>query len=296
MEQDIYIGTLVQVNAKARNYMAQMIPHGFESFALTFNINDFIECSPERVADAVMPLLEEHGVKVGAISIYGNPLADTEGGKKELEGIRRLVECAGLFKTGVVSGFTGRVPGASVPDSIPRFKEVWQPIAERAGELGVKIAFENCPMGDSWQSGRYNLAFCQSGWELMFDAITLPNIGLEWEPCHQMVQLVDPIPQIREWGSRFFHLHGKDATVRHDVLSKYGILSPVPFAYHRTPGFGDSNWNLIISELRMTGFKGSIDIEGWHDPVYRGELEITGQVAGLNYLKSCRPPYIPNPA
>ena len=32
----------------------------------------------------------------------------------------------------------------------------------------------------------------------------------------------------------------------------------------------------------------AIDIEGWHDPVYRGELEITGQVHGLNYLKNCR--------
>jgi CBS domain-containing protein len=35
-------------------------------------------------------------------------------------------------------------------------------------------------------------------------------------------------------------------------------------------------------------FIGSIDIEGWHDPVYRDELEMTGQVAGLNYLKRCR--------
>ena len=44
----------------------------------------------------------------------------------------------------------------------------------------------------------------------------------------------------------------------------------------------------MISELRRGGFKGSIDIEGWHDPVYREELEMTGQVAGLNYLKRCR--------
>ena len=38
----------------------------------------------------------------------------------------------------------------------------------------------------------------------------------------------------------------------------------------------------------MDGFKGAIDIEGWHDPVYRGDLEMTGQVHGLNYLKWCR--------
>jgi hypothetical protein len=42
---------------------------------------------------------------------------------------------------------------------------------------------------------------------------------------------------------------------------------------------------------------GSIDIEGWHDPVYRGELEMMGQVHGLNYLKQCRGgSWVPNPA
>ena len=42
----------------------------------------------------------------------------------------------------------------------------------------------------------------------------------------------------------------------------------------------------------------TIDIEGWHDPVYRDELELTGQVHGLQYLKACRggdliPPFNP---
>ncbi len=62
------------------------------------------------------------------------------------------------------------------------------------------------------------------------------------------------------------------------------------------PGFGDTNWTYIISILRLSGFQGAIDIEGWHDPVYRDELETTSQVHALNYLKSCRGgPFIPNP-
>ena len=62
----------------------------------------------------------------------------------------------------------------------------------------------------------------------------------------------------------------------------------MPFAFHRTPGIGDTNWTDVISELRLGGYQGSIDIEGWHDPVYRDELEMTGQVRALNYLKECR--------
>ena len=87
-----------------------------------------------------------------------------------------------------------------------------------------------------------------------------------------------------------------------EVIKKYGIHSsahadpntklPVQlaptFVEHRTPGFGDSNWADIITELRRGGFTGSIDIEGWHDPIYEGELEMTGQVRALNYLKACR--------
>jgi sugar phosphate isomerase/epimerase len=144
---------------------------------------------------------------------------------------------------------------------------------------------------------------------MMFHAVPFSNLGLEWEPCHQMVNLIDPMPQLHEWAKRIFHVHGKDATIFWDRVRKYGVRTSVhediarkcgsqgtkPFARHRTPGFGDSDWTAIISELRMAGFKGSIDIEGWHDPVMKNELEMTGQVAGLRYLKQCRGEFIPNP-
>ncbi len=80
------------------------------------------------------------------------------------------------------------------------------------------------------------------------------------------------------------------------MIRQYGISSPVPWCYDRTPGFGDTNWTAVISDLRQYGFKGAIDIEGWHDPVYRRDLEMTGQVHALHYLKNCRGgEAIPNP-
>ena len=105
----------------------------------------------------------------------------------------------------------------------------------------------------------------------MFDALPDDNIGLEWEPCHQLVYLIDPIPQIRKWAPKIFHVHGKDATVRWDVIREHGIFGKVPFVQMRTPGFGDSDWVRVISELRLAGYTGAIDIEGWHDPVYRDD-------------------------
>jgi sugar phosphate isomerase/epimerase len=112
-----------------------------------------------------------------------------------------------------------------------------------------------------------------------------------------MVKLIDPMPQLREWVGRIFHVHGKCATIQWDIVRRHGVHGARQFAWHRTPGFGDCNWTDIISELRMGGFHGAIDIEGWHDPIYRKDLEMTGQVHGLRYLKNCRGgEFVPNPA
>jgi sugar phosphate isomerase/epimerase len=111
-----------------------------------------------------------------------------------------------------------------------------------------------------------------------------------------MLLLMDPIPQLRAWAKRLFHIHGKDATIDRALIAQYGLESGMPWGMHRTPGFGDSDWTRIIGDLMRFGFKGSIDIEGWHDPVYVEDLEMTGQVHALKYLKQCRGSvYVPNP-
>jgi sugar phosphate isomerase/epimerase len=95
---------------------------------------------------------------------------------------------------------------------------------------------------------------------------------------------------------KIYNVHGKDATIAWDIVREYGIHGPKPYVWHRTPGFGDTNWTDLISILGQAGYQGSIDIEGFHDPVYRNELEMTGQVHALHYLKSCRGGnYVSNP-
>jgi sugar phosphate isomerase/epimerase len=158
----------------------------------------------------------------------------------------------------------------------------------RAADKGIRIAFETCAMDGNRQTGDWNIAHNPDAWEMMFNATPDSHFGLEWEPCHQPVHLIEPLPQIRKWADRFFHVHGKDATVRHDVIRDHGIFGCHPFVFMRTPGFGDPDWTGIISELRLAGHRGSIDIEGWHDPVYRDALEMTGKLHALRCLQSCR--------
>lgn len=292
--RDIRIGTLVRASDGAE-YIRQILPHGFESFQLTFwrHIGDL---DLQKLADEIRAVLDAADGPdrpvISALGVYGNPLVDDQ----TAQDFGRAIDACKLFGCDIVAGFAGRVVDKPVPDSIPRYKEVFGPLAQRAADQGVRIAFENCDMGGDWQRGDWNIAHSPHAWELMFDALPADNIGLEWEPCHQMVSLVDPLAQLRQWVGKVFHLHGKDATVMWDVIRARGIRGGQPYVYHRHPGLGDTDWRNIITILRLGGFTGSIDIEGWHDPVYRGELEMTGQVHALNYLKWSRGgPFIPNP-
>jgi len=295
-EEKIRIGTLVGGGEGTAGYIRQILEYGFESFSITFwETIGTVELA--RLAGEVREILEGSGAVISSIAVYGNPLMDDSKAKSTRDGWKKLIDAAHLFNCNVVAGFTGRIVDRPIDESIGRFSEVFTPLAEQAQDRGVRLAFENCDMGGDWYRGNWNIAHGPIAWEMMFNSIPMNNIGLQWEPCHQMVKLVEPIPQLRKWITKIFHIHGKDATIHWDVVKEYGIHGPKQFVYHRTPGFGDSNWTNIISELRMAGFEGSIDIEGWHDPVYRDALEMTGQVYALNYLKQCRGGvYVPNPA
>ncbi len=292
---DIRIGTLASA-AKGANYLRQIIPHGFESFGLTFwqKIGDV---NLKVLAKDVKTVLESASTPVqpviSSLGIFGNPLED----KNNARDWGRCIDACAMFNCDIVAGFAGCVTGKPIDQSYKVFGKVFKPLAKRAKDAGVRIAFENCDMGGWWHSAAWNMAHSPTAWDAMFNEVPYDNIGLEWEPCHQMVSLIDPLPQLRKYVNRVFHVHGKDATVMWDVIREKGIRGGAHYVHHRTPGFGDTNWTDVISILRKSGYKGSIDIEGWHDPVYRGELEMTGQVHGLNYLKNCRggASFVPNP-
>ena len=286
--KSIRIGTMIKAtDGKAAENIAAIVDLGFESFEPFFwqttNGQDLSELA-KRCRDAI----GNRDITISTIGMFGNPLEEEEMDRQTLQGWKDCIDNAGHFGATCVAGFTGRIRNRPLTDSLPRYKQIWSELAKRAADQGIRIAFENCAMDGNWASGDWNIAHNPDAWERMFDETPDDNLGLEWEPCHQLVYLIDPLPQVRKWAHRFFHVHGKDATIRWDVIREHGIFGKEQFVFMRTPGFGDSNWTDIISELRLAGWSGSIDIEGWHDPVYRNALEMTGQVRALNYLKDCR--------
>jgi sugar phosphate isomerase/epimerase len=293
---DIRIGTMVRGNAPdPAAYVRQIVGLGFESIEPFFwqTMNKDLPSLAEQFRDAI----GDADVTIDTLGMFGNPLEAGELDRQTLAGWEALIDNAHRFGARTIAGFTGRVRGEPIEASLPAYRKVWGELSRRAADKGLRLAFENCAMDGNWASGDWNIAHNPDAWELIFNALPSDNIGLEWEPCHQLVYLIDPIPQIRKWAPKFFHVHGKDATIRWDIVREHGVFGKYPFVQMRTPGFGDTDWTRVISELRLAGYAGTIDIEGWHDPVYREELEMTGQVRALEHLKECRggARFVPNP-
>lgn len=285
----IRLGTvLANRGHDAARIISELIPLGFESFELAFK-NTLDGTDLPRLADEVMAALQGTSATISCLGIYGNTLADDSHGEEIRRIWREMIALAPRFQTSLVCGFAGRVTGLPIPASLPRFREIFSALTDAAGASGLQLALENCLQGGTWQTGDRNIAHNPAAWELLFNAVPAPNLGLEWEPAHQLCQLIDPVPQLETWAPRIFHVHGKDAQIRHDLLQRHGICGPERFAWHRLPGLGQSHWAQIISTLLAAGYRGSIDIEGGHDPVYRDAWDLPGQRLALAHLQRCRP-------
>lgn len=281
--KQIRIGTCIP-GLKAESWIPHMVEAGFETLAICNHMSlEGIDMAQQ--APRLKELIKDSGVEITTFGYYSNAL-QFEDHKKNME---HVIDNAHLYGAKIVSTFAGGLEGQSVDASMKKFKEVYGDLAKRAEDRGVKIAFENCPMGGTWDKVTCNIAINPRAWEMMFNEVDSPALGLEWEPAHQMIQLIDPIPQLRKWARKIYHLHGKDATVDWNAVREYGVMcSSDWYAPERTVGFGDTNWRDVFSILHMAGFEGDICVEGYHDPVYSGEWEMVGQLHALKYLKWCR--------
>lgn len=233
------------------------------------------------------------GIRISAIgALYQNPLdpKQTESGRAVFH---RAIEVASHIGVNTVAGFCGAVIETEVngrgghltckplEDFLPQVVAFWDPIARFAADRGVRIAFEHCPQG-IWHLPvmHYNLLGQPALWERFFNESSHANLGLEWDPSHLICQFIDPVANVHRFGSRIFHVHAKDAYINRQLLAAYGICHP-GVAEHRFPGFGQANWSEIIHALVAAGYDSDLNIEGWHDPVFRNHAaDHTGPLAG----------------
>lgn len=265
-------------------------------------------------AEEVAAAANARNLRLSAIgALYQNPL-DPPQTERARAIFTRAIEVAAHLGVCTVAGFAGAVIEtrlnargghpicAPLENHLPEVVAFWEPLARFAADHGVRLAFEHCPQG-AWHLpvAGYNLLDRPAIWERFFDALPCENVGLEWDPSHLICQFIDPVANLRKFGARVFHVHAKDAFIDRSLLATYGLCHP-GVAEHRFPGLGQADWPQIVHTLLRVGYDSDLNIEGWHDPVYRdhGEdaapplagrkLEDTGLLIARRTLEALVPP------
>ena len=220
-------------------------------------------------------------IRISAIGAFYRNALDPAQTSRAREVLRRAIDVASLIGVKTVSGFAGGViettinPRGGNPlytpleNFIPLVAAFWNDVASYAANKGVRIALEHCPQGvHRLPVMNYNLLGQPANWERFFNATKWENIGIEWDAGHLICQFIDPVENLRKFGAKVFHVHAKDAFINRQLLETYGICHP-GVAEHRLPGFGQANWSEIIHELLRSGYDSDLNIEGFHDPVFK---------------------------
>jgi sugar phosphate isomerase/epimerase len=215
-------------------------------------------------AKKIRKMLNGLKLDISSLGFYPNPLhPDAEVREAAFDHIKKVIDAAVLLEVPIVGTFIGADQSKSAAENLAAFGLLWPPIIKYAGERGIKIAIENCPMlwHDTWPGGQ-NVAYSPSIWAKMFEMIPDENFGLNYDPSHLIWQFIDEVKPIREFRDRIFHVHAKDMWLDREKLERDGILSAgVGWAIPRLPGLGETRWGELIAALYANGYDYVISIE-----------------------------------
>ena len=222
----------------------------------------------------IRKMLDGYGLTISALGYYPNPLhPDAEHRETVIAHLKKVIQAAEILEVPVVGTFVGKDKNKTVPQNLEDYARIWPPIVKFAKEHGVKIAIENCPMifsYDEWPGGN-NLASTPAIWRKMWEIIPDDNFGLNLDPSHLILQMIDVERVVREFASKLFHVHAKDLHIDREGLYNHGVLSQgMGWQVPRLPGLGDMDWQKFFAALTAARYDYVVSIEH-EDRVFEGD-------------------------
>jgi sugar phosphate isomerase/epimerase len=244
-------------------------------------------------AKEIRKMLDGYNLTISSLGYYPNPLhPEAEHRETVIGHLKKVIEAASLLEVPVVGTFVGKDKDKTVPQNLEDYAKIWPPIVKFAKEHGVKIGIENCPMlfsYDEWPGG-VNLASTPAIWRRMWEIIPDDNFGLNLDPSHLILQMIDYERVVREFADRIFHVHAKDLHIDHEGLYNHGALSQgMGWQVPRLPGLGDVNWQKFFAALTAARYDYVVSIEH-EDRVYEGDEELVKR--GFYLSRDVLKPYI----
>lgn len=240
----------------------------------TLDVTDF----GKKEADEAKAIVKANGLGISSLAYYPNPLnADPEHRAVVIGHLKKVIDAAALVMDDPIVGtFIGRDKDKTLEANFEMFRDIWPPIIKYAGDRGVKVAIENCPMifsDDEWPGGN-NMAYSPAIWRKMFEIIPAENFGLNLDPSHLVWLMIDYNRVVREFADRIFHVHAKDIEIDHEGLYENGTFSGgMGWQIPRLPGLGDVDWGDFISSLYRFGYDFVLSIEH-EDRKFEGTEEL----------------------
>jgi sugar phosphate isomerase/epimerase len=250
----------------------------------------------EPAAEAVLGLMEKHGLVLSAVAYYENNLhPDPKVRAGTHDHLRRCVDAAQLLGVPHVGTFIGRDWTQPVQANLREAERVIPPLVEYAANHDVKLVIENCQM-EGWHPDGYpgNLAYSPELWEWMFGL----GLNLNYDPSHLLPLGIDPVSALKPYLDRVLHVQAKDAEIDVTGRNRYGYLGrtvgrndgwDVGWWRYRVPGLGSVDWRRIIDTLYEGGYDGAVSIEH-EDPVWGGREDRVKQ--GLQIAQRTLSPLI----
>jgi sugar phosphate isomerase/epimerase len=215
-------------------------------------------------ADEIAGRKAERGLIISGLGYYPNPLNPDPAHRAMVIGhLRHVITAAELIGVPLVNTFMGADKAKTQDENWDEALRVWPDIVSFATDHGRKITIENCPMifsTDEWPGG-LNLATTPRIWRRILEEWG-GTIGLNLDPSHLVLQMIDIPRFIREFGPHILHVQAKDLWIDRDGLYERGIFSMgIGWQVPRLPGLGDVEWDALFGALWRTGFDGDVIIE-----------------------------------
>jgi sugar phosphate isomerase/epimerase len=228
----------------------------------------------KAAADDTLALCQKHGVALSGLGYYPNILsADPDEGRVATAHLKKVIKAARLLGLSNVNTFIGADHRRNADENFELFRKVWPELIKFAEDHDMRIGIENCPMlfsWDEWPAGK-NMAYSPAVWRRMFEAIPSRHFGLNYDPSHMVLQMMDYLRPIYEFRDRLFHAHAKDMKIDRLKLDDRGILG-LGWSTPKIPGLGSVDWAAWISSLTDVGYRGPVCIEV-EDDAFRDSLE-----------------------
>lgn len=236
--------------------------------------------APERLdesqADKIRALMDDHGLTISSLAYYENNLhQDLDVRRAVNDHVKACVGAAALLGVPTVGTFPGRDNAKSVAENIREGDRVLPELVDYAGERGIRLIVENCPM-EGWHPDAYpgNLSYSPELWDWLIGL----GFWLNYDPSHLLGLGIDPLAVLRQYVAKVAHVQAKDMEILPGAIDRYGFFGKT---YERTnpwdhtwwrfriPGLGQVPWHRLVDVLYEGGYDGVVSVEH-EDPLWGG--------------------------